>query len=104
MMKGFRMRAKRFSLGALVLLLPVMAAAEPDLPARERLKACDPAVAVAAAREILADPATLREPLEMFMPALVLFQGREQDDAVFWLYAAQLRTRYQLAFEQGDRG
>jgi hypothetical protein len=28
----------------------------------------------------------------------------QKDEAVFWFYAAQLRTRYQLVFEQGDRG
>ena len=38
----------------------------------------------------------------MFMPALVLFQHGEKDEAVFWFYAAQLRARYQLAFREGD--
>lgn len=49
-------------------------------------------------------PESLKEPLEVFGPALVLFQHGRKDDAVFWFYAAQLRTRQQLVFEKGDRG
>lgn len=78
--------------------------ADDDLPAKERLKSCDPSVALSAAKEILNDPKTLQEPLEMFSPALILFQSGEKDDAVFWFYVAQLRVRYQLAFQKGDRG
>jgi hypothetical protein len=97
------MHARIYLLALLSLLLPALGVATPDLPARERLKACDAATAVSAAREILDDPATLRQPLEMFVPALVLFQHGQKDDGVFWFYAAQLRSRYQLVFEQGDR-
>ncbi|UCV24164.1 hypothetical protein [Ferribacterium limneticum] len=78
--------------------------ADDSLPAKERLKSCDPRVALSAAKEILNDPKTLQEPLEMFSPALILFQSGEKDDAVFWFYVAQLRVRYQLAFQKGDRG
>ncbi len=78
--------------------------ADDSLPAKDRLKSCDPSVALSAAKEILNDPKTLREPLEMFSPALVLFQNGQKDEAVFWFYAAQLRTRYQLVFQKGDRG
>ena len=35
---------------------------------------------------------------------MLLFLHGKKDDAVFWFYAAQLRVRYQLAFEKGDRG
>lgn len=77
--------------------------ADDDLPAKERLKSCDPSVALSAAKETLNDPKTLQEPLEMFSPALILFQSGEHDEAVFWFYAAQLRVRYQLAFQKSDR-
>lgn len=78
--------------------------ADDSLPAKDRLKSCDPSVAQLAANEILNDPKTLHEPLEMFSPALILFQNGQKDEAVFWFYAAQLRVRYQLAFQKGDRG
>lgn len=74
------------------------------LPATDRLKSCEPRIALGAAKEILDDPATLKEPLQIFYPAYTLFQNGRKDEAVFWLYAAQLRVRYQLAFEKGDRG
>ncbi len=72
--------------------------------AQDRLASCDTRVALAAAREILNSPRTLNEPLEMFPAALALFMNGEKDEAIFWFYAAQLRVRYQLAFEKGDRG
>lgn len=75
-----------------------------DLSAEDRLKSCDPRVALAAAEEIVNKPDTLKEPLQLFSPAAVLFQHGKKDEAVFWFYAAQLRVRYQLAFENGDRG
>lgn len=73
-------------------------------PARERLQSCNPSIALAAAEEIIRAPETLKEPLELFSPAAILFQQGKKDEAVFWFYAAQLRTRYQLVFEKGDRG
>ena len=79
-----------------------LAAAE-ELTPRERLKSCDSGMAIAAAEQIIQNPETLREPLEIFTPAAVLFMNGKRDDAVFWFYAAQLRTRYQLLFEQEDR-
>lgn len=86
------------------LLFSFASFAADSLPAVERIKSCDSHVALAAAKEILNDPKTLKEPLEMFSPALILFQNGEREEAVFWFYAAQLRTRYQLAFQKGDRG
>lgn len=71
---------------------------------QDRLKSCDPQVAIGAAEKILDDPDSLKEPLELFSPAAALFQHGKKDDAVFWFYAAQLRVRYQLVFEKGDRG
>lgn len=71
---------------------------------KERMEACDSKIAVAAAEEFINNPDMLKEPLELFNPALVLFLNGKKDDAVFWFYAAQLRVRYQLVFEKGDRG
>lgn len=78
--------------------------ASDSLPAIDRLKSCDPTLAQSAANEILNDPKALHDSLEMFWPALILFQSGQKDDGVFWFYAAQLRVRYQLAFKNGDRG
>ncbi|MCF8174217.1 MAG: hypothetical protein K9K30_03165 [Burkholderiaceae bacterium] len=90
------------------MLLPIFQAAPSyagsTTPARERLQSCNPAFVLAAAEEIIRAQETLKEPLELFSPAAVLFQQGKKDEAVFWFYAAQLRTRYQLAFEKGDRG
>lgn len=83
---------------------PASATTTTKVPAQERLGSCDPQVAMAAADEIVKSPESLKEPLEVFGPALVLFQHGRKDDAVFWFYAAQLRTRQQLVFEKGDRG
>ena len=68
------------------------------------MESCDPKIAVAAADELINSPGMLKEPLELFSPAFVLFLNGKKDDAIFWFYAAQLRVRYQLAFEKGDRG
>lgn len=75
-----------------------------SLPAAERLKSCNSSVAIAAAEEIINNPDSLKEPIMLFPAAAALFQNGKKDEAVFWFYAAQLRTRYQLAFEKGDRG
>lgn len=73
-------------------------------PLQDRLKSCDQEVAISAAEEILGNPDSQKEPLELFLPAAALFRHGKKDDAVFWFYAAQLRARYQLVFERGDRG
>lgn len=91
------------------LLVAAMVVSSPslaydDLPAKERLKSCNPRIALTAAKEILGSPEVQKEPLEMFPAAFALFQNGDRDEAVFWFYAAQLRTRYQLAFQSGDRG
>lgn len=81
-----------------------ISSAASTLPAIDRLKSCEPRVAVQAANEILNSPDIFKEPLQIFSPAYILFQNGKKDEAVFWFYAAQLRVRYQLAFEKGDRG
>lgn len=98
-----RYRFLRFFVAA-VLLHAGLLHADDTLPALERLKSCEPRIALSAAKEILNDPRTQKEPIEMFSPAFVLFKSGDKDEAVFWFYAAQLRTRYQLVFQKGDRG
>jgi hypothetical protein len=75
-----------------------------SLPAKDRMLSCDREIAVAAAREELESSRNMKEPLSWFMPALTLYRNDERKDALFWFYAAQLRTRYELVFEGGDRG
>ena len=89
---------------ALALSAWISSAGAQPLPLEDRIKSCDPKVATAAAREVLANPEQLHEPLMLFSPAVVLYQHGDREDGVFWFYAAQLRTRYQLVFEGGDRG
>ena len=86
------------------ILFSAASLADGSIVAADRLKSCDTRIALATAKEILNDPKTLSEPLEIFNPAFVLFQNGERDEAVFWFYAAELRVQYQLAFERGDRG
>ena len=69
-----------------------------------RLASCRASEAIAAAGEIINDPASLKEPLILFSAAQALFLNDKKDEGVFWFYAAQLRVRYQLVFEKGDRG
>lgn len=69
-----------------------------------RLKSCDSGVAKSAAEELLNDPNSLKSPIALFGPALALFQNGDKDTAVFWFYAAQLRTRYKMAIENSDEG
>lgn len=71
---------------------------------QDKMKSCDSKIAISAAEAFIANQNILTEPLELFSPAAVLFQNGKKDDAVFWFYAAQLRVRYQLVFEKGDRG
>ena len=86
-------------------MLPISASlASNELTAEERMKSCDPKIAITAADEVVNKTSSLKEPLSLFSPAAVLFQQGKKDDAVFWFYAAQLRTRYQLAVEKSDRG
>lgn len=89
---------------AFVFLQATFAWAGDDISAKDRLKSCNPTISLGAAEEILRNPESLKEPLELFAPAAVLFQRGKKDKGIFWFYAAQLRTRYQLVFEKGDRG
>jgi hypothetical protein len=74
------------------------------LPALDRLKSCDPRVAITAAEEIVSNPAYLKEPMQLFSPAFTFFQNGKKNEGVFWFYAAQLRVRQQMLLENGDRG
>jgi hypothetical protein len=88
----------------LILSMAPRALAGNNLPAGERLKSCNPATAIAAAEEIVNNPAAQAEPAILFGAAETLFRNGRKDEGVFWFYAAQLRMRYQMAFENGDRG
>jgi hypothetical protein len=68
------------------------------------MKSCDRGIAIQAALEVARDPSSLREPLSLMPVAQVLFANGEKEEALFWFYAAQLRARYELVFENGDRG
>jgi len=50
---------------------------------KEKLESCDPKIAVAAADELINSPGMLKEPLELFSPAFVLFLNGKKDDAIF---------------------
>lgn len=90
---------------SILAMIPISASlASNELTAEERMKSCDPKIAITAAEEVINKTSSLKEPLSLFPAASVLFQNGKKDDAVFWFYAAQLRTRYHLAFEKGDRG
>jgi hypothetical protein len=78
--------------------------ASSGLPAEDRLKSCDPSVAIAAAEETVSNPANLKEPMQLFSPAFTFFQNGKKDEGVFWFYAAQLRVRQQMILENGNRG
>lgn len=74
------------------------------LSAEDRMKSCDPGMALAAATEAVSSPDNLKEPLQLFTPAFVYFQNGRKDEGVFWFYAAQLRARQQMVVKNGDRG
>jgi hypothetical protein len=103
------LRSQGFRAAALTLIAfaPVHSPASSgaaESPAQDRLASCDAKVALAAVQEVVSRPENLEEPMELFSVAPPLFHHGQKDEAVFWFYAAQLRTRYQLVFEQGDRG
>lgn len=74
------------------------------LSVADRLKSCEPKIAIAAAEEAVNNPANLKEPMELFPAAFAFFQNGRKDEGVFWFYAAQLRVRQQMVTENGDRG
>ena len=78
------------------------AVARIDAAIMDRLKSCDPVVSLAAAREMVKDPKALEDPTWMLSPAYYLYMHGKKDEAVFWLYAGQLRFRYVAAIENGD--
>lgn len=74
--------------------LPV--AAQRPVPASERVKACDSAIALAAAEEIIKSPDSLKEPLQLQAAAAVLFDQARKDEAVFWYWMALLQSWYRF--------
>ena len=78
-------------------LLPV--AAQPKV--EDRIMSCDPKVALAAAKEVIESPASLKQPFALFLPVAILYQNGERDEAVFWFYAALLRARLEMLYQSG---
>lgn len=74
------------------------------ISAEDRIKFCDLQIVHTAAEEIVNSTTSLKEPMSLFLTAISMFQHGKKDEAVFWFYASQLRVRYQLVFEKGDRG
>ena len=81
---------------------PSLAAISADL--NNRLESCEPQVAITAAEEIVKNPAVFKDPLQLFAPIVPLFRHAKKDEAVFWYYAAQLRTRDQIALANSNQG
>ena len=83
---------------------PATASAVAPLSAESRLKSCDPAIALAAAEEIIHNPASLKDPLSLFSPATVMFLNRKKMRRCSGITPPNCAPAYQLAFEKEDRG
>lgn len=70
---------------------------------KEGLDSCDPAVVRAAAEEVLRDPATLKEPLMLYHPALGLALTGQNEQAALMYLTARLRTSRHAVVAAGDR-
>ncbi len=68
----------------------------------DRMKSCDPSVALAAAETATRNPDILKDPYKLYGISAVFFQHGKKDEAVFWFYAAQLRERYQWCDEKNN--
>jgi hypothetical protein len=79
-------------LAGLALCVMISLAQAQSGSVEDRLKSSDPAVARAAAEEIVRNPGA--DPLLLMAAAHALFRSERKDDAVFWFYAGQLRARY----------
>jgi len=69
---------------------------------QDRMKSCDPSVALAAAETGTRNPDILKDPYKLYGISAVFFQHGKKDEAVFWFYAAQLRERYQWCYEKNN--
>lgn len=69
---------------------------------QDRMKSCDPSVALAAAETATRNPYILKDPYNLYGISSVFFQHGKKDEAVFWFYAAQLRERYQWCYEKNN--
>jgi len=67
----------------------------------ERMKSCDPKVAISAAEEVTKGREHLQEPGQLLKAASAFYQNGRKEDAVFWYYAGHLRTRQQMAVDNG---
>jgi hypothetical protein len=75
--------------------------AEISAATEERLKSCDPKVAISAAEEATKGKDHLQEPVLLLKAASTFYQYGRKEDAVFWYYAGHLRTRQQMAVDKG---
>lgn len=75
--------------------------AETSADIKERLKSCDPKVAISAADEVTKGKDHLQEPALLLKAASTFYQFGRKDDAVFWYFAGHLRTRQQMAVDNG---
>lgn len=85
----------------LFLLLGSAANADTSATTEERLKSCNPTVAISAAEEVSKGQEHLQEPVLLLKAASVFYQYGRKEDAVFWYYAGHLRTRQQMAVDKG---
>jgi hypothetical protein len=83
------------------ILFGSTANAETSAATEERLKSCDPKVAISAAEEVTNGKDHLQEPVLLLKAASTFFQYGRKEDAVFWYYAGHLRTRQQMAVDKG---
>lgn len=76
-------------------------AAQPSID--ERLKSCDPGIAVAAADEFVGNPSSAQDPAQLFTVAKIYLENKREDDAVFWYFAAKLRFIHLIAGDKNNQ-
>lgn len=69
----------------------------------ERLKSCDPSIAVAAADEFVGNPSNSHDEGQLFTAAKIFLENNRQDDAVFWYFAAKLRLIHFITGDEKNR-
>ncbi|MBS1144524.1 MAG: hypothetical protein H6R14_1930 [Proteobacteria bacterium] len=72
-------------------------------PIEERLKSCDPSIALAAADEFVGNPSNSHDEGQLFTVAKIYLENKRQDDAVFWYFAAKQRLIHFIAGDEKNR-
>jgi hypothetical protein len=80
---------------------PTANAVQPSID--ERLKSCDPSIAVAAADEFVGNPSSAQDPAQLFTAAKIFLENKREDDAVFWYFAAKLRFIHLIAGNENNQ-